>query len=68
MVILQRENGGGAHINHAHTNKSGNTAERAIKAQRAMRVVILQRKYDSVAHINESGDIAERAMRWRTNQ
>ena len=39
--------------------------ERMLITQTSIRVVILQREWDSV---NKSGDTAERAMRWRTYQ
>ena len=39
VVVLQRENSGGAHI-----NKSGSGAERAIRVQRAIKVVVVQRE------------------------
>jgi hypothetical protein len=64
VVILQkRECDSGAHI-----NESGDTAERAMRVQRAIILVILQRECNSGAHINhahinESGNIADRAIR-----
>ena len=53
VVMVLRKYDSVAHTNNAQTNKSGNIAERAIRVQSAIRVVILQRENDGGAQIDE---------------